>query len=57
MKKVTQIILSANKDMYLTDGDVYVREIRLPETADQSVWREITEEEYEKIQTELKKEE
>ena len=49
MKKTTQIILTANEGMYLTDGNEYVTEIRLPETADQSVWHEITEEEYAKI--------
>ena len=50
MKKETQIILIADEGMYLTNGDVYVTEIRLPKTADQSVWYEITEEEYNKIQ-------
>lgn len=49
MEKVTQIILTADEGMYLTNGDVYVKEIRLPETADQSVWYEITEEEYNEI--------
>ena len=46
MRKEIQIILTANDGMYLTDGENFVREIRLPETADQSVWHEITEEEY-----------
>lgn len=49
MEKVTQIILTADEGMYLTNGEVYVKEIRLPETADQSVWHEITEEEYNSI--------
>ena len=49
MEKVTQIILTADEGMYLTNGDVYVKEIRLPETADQSAWHEITEEEYNSI--------
>jgi len=48
MKKETvkQIILTADEGMYLTDGDTYGKTVILPESADQSVWREITEEDY-----------
>ena len=49
MEKITQIILTADEGMYLTNGDVYVKEIRLPETADENLWHEITEEEYSAI--------
>lgn len=49
MEKVTQIILTADEGMYLTNGDVYAKEIRLPETADENLWHEITEEEYNAI--------
>ena len=48
MKKETvkQIILTADEGMYLTNGDTCGKMVVLPETADQSVWYEITEEEY-----------
>lgn len=49
MKKETQIILTAEKGKRLTDGENFVTEIRLPEGADESMWQEITEEEYQKI--------
>ena len=49
MKRAVQIILTADEGMVLTDGSEYVSKIRLPETADQSVWYEITEEEYNEI--------
>ena len=51
MKKETikQIILTADEGMYLTDGETYGKTVVLPESADVSVWYEITEEEYEKI--------
>lgn len=50
MKKETikQIILTADEGMYLTDGETYGKTVVLPEGADQSVWYEITEAEYEK---------
>ena len=50
MKKEIQIILTADEGKFLTDGQDYVTEIRMPETADDSVWYEITETEYEEIQ-------
>jgi len=51
MKKETikQIILTADEGMYLTNGETYGKTVVLPESADQSVWYEITEAEYEKI--------
>ena len=50
MKKEIQIILTASEGMYLTDGENFATEVRLPETADQSIWHEITEEEYAELQ-------
>lgn len=52
MKKETikQIILTADEDMYLTNGETYGKTVVLPESADQSVWYEITEQEYNKLQ-------
>lgn len=51
MKKETikQIILTADKGMYLTNGETYGRTVILPETARIDDWREITEEEYKSI--------
>ena len=46
MKTIKQIILIASKGKYLTDGNTICTKIRLPETADISVWHEITEAEY-----------
>lgn len=48
-KTVKQIMLTADKGMYLTNGNTYGRVVVLPEGADQSVWYEITEEEYQNI--------
>ena len=39
----------AGKGMYLTNGDVIVRSVDLPDNADPSVWREITEAEAEEM--------
>lgn len=51
MKKETikQIILTADEGKYLTNGETYGKTVVLPESADQSVWYEITEAEYEKF--------
>lgn len=46
---IKQIILTADEGMYLTNGETYGKTVVLPESADQSVWYEITEQEYEKI--------
>lgn len=43
---IKQIILTADKGMYLTNGETYGRTVILPETARIDDWREITEEEY-----------
>ena len=54
MKKETikQLILTADEGKYLTNGETYGKTVVLPESADQSVWYEITEAEYEKISKE-----
>ena len=51
MKKntITQIILKAEEGFYLTNGETYGKTIILPESADISLWYEITEEEYKVI--------
>ena len=43
---IKQIILTADEGMYLTNGETYGKTVVLPERADQSVWYEITEQEY-----------
>lgn len=40
------ITLTANEGMWLTNGDVYGKIVRLPEGADADVWYAITDEEY-----------
>ena len=52
MKKITQIILTADEGKRLTDGEDFVTAIRLPEGADETIWHEITEEEYNELQAE-----
>lgn len=44
-KTVTQIILTAEEGMFLTDGESYGKTVVLPETADPGVWREVSEDE------------
>lgn len=39
---VTQRILTAAKGKYITDGETIAQTVVLPESADASVWREIT---------------
>lgn len=46
---IKQIILTADKGMYLTNGETYGRTVILPETVRIDDWREITEEEYKSI--------
>ena len=46
---VKQIILTADEDKYLTNGETYGKTVVLPESADASVWREITNAEYEAL--------
>ena len=47
---ITQIILKADEGHYLTNGETYAETVVLPESADQSIWHEITAEEYKTIQ-------
>ena len=42
---ITQRILTADDGMYLTDGETYGKTIVLPVDADDSVWREVAEDE------------
>lgn len=49
---ITQIILKADEGMYLTNGETVATTVILPESADASVWHEITEEEKEKMEME-----
>ena len=57
MKKETikQIILTADECMYLTNGETYGKTVVLPEGADQSVWYEISEQEYNQLQEAVNK--
>ena len=55
--KITQIILTADEGMYLTDGKTYAKTVVLPEGADTTVWQEITEEEYNAFVENIKVEE
>lgn len=45
MKKetITQVILTADEGLYLTDGQTYGKTVVLPMAADHTVWQEITE--------------
>lgn len=43
MKTVKQIILTADDGKYLTDGETYGKTVVLPEDADPTQWREVTE--------------
>lgn len=44
-KTITQVILTADEGMYLTDGETYGKTVVLPADADASAWREVTEDE------------
>lgn len=52
MKRETikQIILTADSGKYLTNGETYGKTVVLPESADASLWYEITDAEYEQRQ-------
>lgn len=52
MKTITQIILTADEGMFLTDGETYGKTIVLPESADPAEWREVTEEDLPKTEEE-----
>ena len=54
---ITQIILKADEGFYLTDGETYAKTVILPESADASVWCEVTEEEYNAFVEKVKAEE
>ena len=49
---VEQRILTADKGMFLTNGDTYGKTVVLPADADTSVWREVTEAELPKDEEE-----
>lgn len=49
---ITRTVLTADDGMILTDGKSYGRKIYLAEGADATAYREITEEEYERIMAE-----
>ena len=42
---ITQIILTADEGMYLTDSQTYGKTVVLPAEADHTVWKEVTEDE------------
>ena len=42
---ITQTVLTAEEGFFLTDGETYGKTVVLPESADLSVWKEVTEEE------------
>ena len=52
MKRETikQIILTADNGKYLTNGETYGKTVILPESADASLWYEITDAEYQEVQ-------
>lgn len=49
-KKRTTLLLTAGEGKYLTNGDVYVKNVLLPAGADATAWREV--DEAEKLQAE-----
>ena len=54
-KTITQVILKADEGNYLTNGEAYGKTVILPEGSDETVWKEISKEEYEEAQTSLEK--
>lgn len=54
MKKemITQVILTADEGMYLTNGETYGKTVVLPMGADSSAWYEVTEAEIPKEEDE-----
>lgn len=42
---ITQTILTADEGKFLTNGETYGKTVVLPENADASAWREVTEDE------------
>lgn len=49
---IEQRILTADEGMYLTDGNTYGKTVVLPAAADHSQWKEVTEAELPKTETE-----
>ena len=43
IETLTQIILTAEENMYLTNGETYGKTVILPLGADTSAWTEVTE--------------
>jgi hypothetical protein len=43
---ITQVVLTADPGMYLTNGEVYGRTVVLPADASQEEWQELPEEAY-----------
>ena len=50
-KTITQTILTADEGMYLFNGETYGKTVVLPVDADISLWREVTEAELPKEET------
>ena len=53
---ITRIKLTASEGMMLTDGENYGKEVFLAVDADQSLWYEITQEEYDEATKKLEEE-
>lgn len=49
---VSQRILTAEENHYLTNGEVFAKTVVLPADADNTLWKEITREEKEKREEE-----
>lgn len=47
---LTQVILTADEGMYLTNGETYGKTVVLPVDADPAEWNEITEAEKEEME-------
>lgn len=44
--------LTASEGKYLTDGEIYAKDVYPASSADESIWREITETEYQSLMAE-----
>ena len=42
---ITQIVLTADEGKFLTNGETYGKTVVLPEDADTTAWKEVTEDE------------
>jgi hypothetical protein len=47
---ITRVKLTADEGMILTDGEDYLSVVVIEEGADETLWKEITEEEYNELQ-------